>query len=143
MTTTLHATFRGIVGAMAMSGVRVFAKDAGIVSEEPPRRLTRKRARGLLRSVSRKRSGAVAELVHWAMGGMFGAVFGLLPERLRRRAWSGPAFGFGVWLMFDALIAPLLGLSREWPKGRERSVFVVDHLLFGLILNEMRRRPRE
>jgi len=141
--TTLLAFFRGIVGAMAMTGVRVLAKDAGIVEEEPPRRLARKRARGLIRTVPRKRSGVVVELVHWAMGGAFGCLFSVLPEAVRRRAWSGPVFGFGVWLLFDAMAAPLLGLERNWPKGRERAVFVVDHLLYGLVLSEMRQRPRE
>ena len=143
MLTAVHAVFRGIVGAMAMTGVRVFAKDAGIVSEEPPRRLTRKRARGLIKTVPRKRSGVVVELVHWGMGGAFGAVFGLLPDSVRRRHWSGPAFGLMVWMGFDTVVAPLLGLERNWPKGRERLVFVVDHLLYGLVLSELRARPRE
>ena len=143
MSTTLHAVFRGIVGAMVMTGVRVFAKDAGLIREDPPRRLTRKRARGLLKAVPRRRSGVMVELVHWAMGGAFGAVFGMLPARIRRRPWSGPAFGLAVWVGFDGAAAPLLGLERNWPKGRERLVFLVDHLLFGVVLNEMRSRPHE
>ena len=143
MSTILLAAFRGIVGAMALTGVRVFAKDAGLIREEPPRRLTRKRARGLFKSVPRGRSGVVVELAHWAMGGAFGAVFGALPASIRQRLWSGPAFGFAVWVGFDGVVAPMLGLERNWPKGRERLVFLVDHLLFGLVLNEMRSRPHE
>ncbi len=87
----------------------------------------------------------VVELVHWAMGGVFGIVFGLLPDehpppargRARSTAcWSGSGF--------DAVVAPALGLTeRDWPKGRERAVFIADHLLFGFVLNEMRERPRE
>jgi hypothetical protein len=78
------------------------------------------------------------------MGGVFGIVFGLLPEGVRRRAWFGPLYGVLVWLGFDALVAPALGLNdRDWPKGRERAVFVADHLVFGFVLNEMRERPRE
>jgi len=139
-----HATMRGVIAAMAMTGLRVFAVHAGLIREDPPSRLVRKQARGLLRSVSRKRRRMVVELVHWAMGALFGAVFGLLPDKVRRRAWSGPVFGVLVWLGFDRGVAPLLGLTvAEWPKGRERAVFVADHLLFGLVLNEMRSRPRE
>jgi uncharacterized membrane protein YagU involved in acid resistance len=132
----LHAKLRGVIGAMAMTGVRVFAVHAGLIREDPPSRLVRKR---------KGREGRwKVELVHWAMGGVFGIVYGLLPEEVRRRAWSGPVYGLLVWLGFDAVVAPALGLTeRDWPKGRERAVFVADHLLFGFVLNEMRSRPRE
>ena len=73
----IHAKLRGIVGAMAMTGVRVFALHAGLIREDPPSRLTRKKARGLVKLVPRKRRRVVVELVHWAMGGVFGIVFGL------------------------------------------------------------------
>jgi uncharacterized membrane protein YagU involved in acid resistance len=122
-----HAALRGVVGAMAMTGLRVFAVHAGLIREDPPSRLVRKR-RG-------RRPRWVVELVHWAMGASFAIVYGLLPQRIRRRAWSGPLYGLVVWLGFDAVLAPALGLTeRDWPKGRERAVFVADHLLFGAVL---------
>ena len=136
MSEVIHAKLRGVIGAMAMTGMRVFAVHAGLIREDPPSRLVRKR-RG-------RRPRWMVELIHWAMGGVFGIGFGLLPEDLRRRRWSGPVYGLLVWLGFDAVIAPALGLTeRDWPKGRERAVFVADHLLFGFVLNEMRERPRE
>jgi len=140
----VHAKFRGIVGAMAMTGVRVFALHAGLIREDPPSRLSRKQARGLLKLVPRKRRRVVIELVHWAMGGVFGIVFGLLPDGIRRKRWSGPVYGLLVWLGFDTVVAPALGLTeRSWPKGRERAVFMADHVLFGLVLSEQRARPSE
>ncbi len=140
----VHATLRGAIGAMAMTGVRVFAMHAGLIREDPPSRLTRKRAHGLLAKVPRKRRRTVIELVHWSMGGLFGLLFGLLPDGIRRRAWSGPVYGVLVWMGFDAVAAPALGLTeRDWPKGRERAVFVADHALYGFVLSEMRERPRE
>ena len=133
----IHAKLRGVIGAMAMTGVRVFAVHAGLIREDPPSRLVRKKKKG-------RQNRWVVELVHWSMGGVFGIVYGLLPDEVRRRAWSGPVFGLLVWLGFDAVIAPALGLTeRDWPKGRERAVFVADHLLFGFVLNEMRSQPRE
>lgn len=131
----IHAMFRGVVGAMAMTGVRVLAKHAGLIREDPPRRLTRKK--------TGRRSGTIAELVHWAMGAAFGAVYGLLPEPVRMKPWSGPVYGVLMWIGFDAAAAPLLGIERNWPKGKERAVFVADHVLFGLVLTELRARPRE
>jgi uncharacterized membrane protein YagU involved in acid resistance len=144
VTAVIHAAFRGIVGAMAMTGLRVFALHAGVIREEPPSRLTRKQGRGLLKRVRRGQRRAVVELVHWATGAVFGIAFALLPETVRRKQWSGPVYGILVWLGFDGVVAPTLGLTeRSWPKGRERLVFVLDHLLFGLVLNELRSRPRE
>ena len=140
----IHAMFRGIVGAMAMTGVRVFALHAGLIREDPPSRLTRKRARGLVKKVPRRRRRVFVELAHWAMGAAFGLVFGLLPERIRLKLWAGPLFGVAMWAGFDAVVAPALGLTeRGWPKGRERTVFIADHVLFGLVLSELRARPRE
>jgi uncharacterized membrane protein YagU involved in acid resistance len=140
----IHAMIRGIVGAMAMTGVRHLASEARMIREDPPARMARKQAQGLLRSVPRRRRGAAVELIHWAMGAVFGLVFGLLPESMRMKAWAGPAYGFLVWLGFETMAAPALGLKqRRWPHGKERTVFVIDHLLFGLILSEMRARPRE
>jgi hypothetical protein len=140
----IHAMFRGIVGAMAMTGVRVFALHAGLIREDPPSRLTRKRARGLVKRVPRRRRRVFVELAHWAMGAAFGLAFGLLPERIRLKLWAGPLFGVAMWAGFDAVVAPALGLTeRGWPKGRERTVFIADHVLFGLVLSELRARPRE
>ena len=127
----IHAIFRGVVGAMAMTGVRVFAKHAGLIREDPPSRLTRKKTHHAPRTK--------VELVHWGMGAAFGATYGMLPEEIRRRPWSGPAFGLVAWMGFDAVVAPALGLTtRDWPKGRERAVFMADHVLFGLVLSELR-----
>jgi hypothetical protein len=139
-----HAALRGLIAAMAMTGVRVFASHMGLIREDPPTRLAREQARGLLHSVPRKRRRGVIELIHWTMGAAFGVVFGLLPDGVRRRAWSGPVYGLLVWFGFEAGAAPALGLRQaEWPHWRERAVFIADHLLFGLVMSEMRRRPRE
>ena len=136
MSEIIHAKLRGVIGAMAMTGVRVFALHLGLIREDPPRRLSRK--------TKGRRPRWAVELVHWSMGGVFGIVFALLPEELRRSRWAGPVYGLLVWMGFDAVVAPALGLTeRDWPKGRERAVFLADHLLFGLVLSEMHARPRE
>jgi uncharacterized membrane protein YagU involved in acid resistance len=136
MSEVIHSKLRGVIGAMAMTGLRVFALHLGLIREDPPSRLVRKQ--------KGRRPRWTVELVHWAMGGVFGIVFGLLPENIRRRAWFGPVYGLLVWMGFDTFAAPALGLKeRDWPKGRERLVFIGDHLLYGFVLNEMRERPRE
>jgi hypothetical protein len=71
-------------------------------------------------------------------------MFALLPEELRRRRWAGPAYGFAVWLGFEFGLAPLLGLSQsKKPRPADRAALLADHLLYGLVLGEFRRRPQE
>ena len=78
----IHAMFRGIVGAMAMTGVRVFALHAGLDPRGPAEPAhPQAGARAASRRCRASAAGVVVELVHWAMGAAFGLVFGLLPER--------------------------------------------------------------
>jgi hypothetical protein len=138
-----HAGLRGAIAAMAMSGMRTLTTRFGLVEETPPRAIFRQRAPGLLRKVPRKRRQGVVELFHWGYGAAGGAVFGSLPERVRLAPWAGPAYGLAVWLGFEAGIAPALALrqARE-PRPVERLAFAADHLLYGFVLSETRRRPQ-
>lgn len=140
----VHAAVRGAVAAMAMSGMRAFTIDLGIVKESPPKAILRQRARGLMKRVPRKRRRATVEVAHWGYGAVGGAVFGMLPDGIRRRAWAGPGYGVLVWLGFELGIAPVLGLTQATKfRSKERVALAADHLLYGLVLSEMRRRPQE
>jgi hypothetical protein len=49
-----------------------------------------------------------------------------------------------VWLGFEVGIAPLLGLKQARKlRLAERAALAADHLLYGLVLSETRRTPRE
>jgi hypothetical protein len=139
------AAVRGTIAAMAMTGMRAFTVDLGIVEETPPQAiLKKKKARGLIRRVPRNHRRAAVELAHWGYGAAGGAAFRLLPQELRRRDWAGPAYGLLVWLGFEAGIAPALGLTQARKlRLAERTALAVDHLLYGLVLSEIRKRPRE
>ena len=139
-----HAMLRGVIAAMAMTGMRAFTVSLGLVEEPPPKAIIRKRARGLLRLVPRKRRRAAIEVIHWAYGAGGGAMYGALPDNVRRRAWSGPAFGLLTWLGFELGIAPVLGLQHAKERRLdERAALAVDHALYGLVLSETHARPRE
>lgn len=139
-----HAALRGAVAAMAMTGMRVLTVSLGIVKEPPPQAIFRQRAKGLLRLVPRKRRRATIELAHWSYGAGGGAVFGALPESLRRQRWAGPAYGLAVWAGFEMALAPLLGLEQaKKPRPLDRAALAADHLLYGLVLSEFRQRPAE
>jgi hypothetical protein len=139
-----HAGMRGAIAAMAMTGMRAFTVDMGIVEQTPPEAIVKKRARGLIRQVPRKRRRAAIEVVHWGYGTLGGATFRLLPDRIRLTRWAGPAYGFVFWLGFELAIAPVLGLSLATKlRLPERTALAADHLLYGLILTETRPQPRD
>jgi len=139
-----HASLRGAIAAAAMTGMRAITVDLGLVEQTPPQAIARQRAHGLLRRVPRKRRRAAVEIAHWSYGAAGGAAFAALPETVRRRAWAGPAYGLVVWLGFELCLAPLLGL-RQARRQRpvERAALAADHLLYGLVLSEVRARPQE
>ena len=138
-----HGGLRGAIGALAMSGFRVFTVDLGLVKQTPPEAIVKQRAHGLLRMVPRKRRRATVEAMHVGYGTVGGGMFGLLPNRVRLAAWAGPVYGLVLWLAFELGIAPVLGL---WQAKRlrpvERAALAADHLLYGLLLSETRRRPQ-
>jgi hypothetical protein len=128
---------------MAMTGMRRLTTSLGIVEQPPPEAIFKQKARGLIALVPKDRRPAVVELAHWTYGAGGGAVFGTLPEHLRRRAWAGPIYGFLVWIGFEVGIAPVLGLKQaKKVMLAQRVGLAADHLLYGLVLSEMRRRPQ-
>jgi hypothetical protein len=139
-----HAAVRGAVAAMAMTGMRALTQSVGIVQQTPPQAIIGQRARGLIRRVPRKRRRAAIEIMHWSYGAGGGLAFGALPDALRRRAWAGPVYGLVVWLGFELALAPVLGLKQAHRvRLVERLGLAADHLLYGFVLSETRRRPRE
>src|SRR3954453_7313318 len=101
---------RAGIGAQARSGMRALTFYLSLEGGTPPRAMMRQRAQGLLRKVPKKRRPAAVELFHWSVGAFAGAIYGLLPDAIRRRRWSGPAYGLAVWAGYEAGIAPMLGL---------------------------------
>ena len=68
----------------------------------------------------------------------------MLPQQIRRRPWSGPVYGLLVWAGFELCLAPVLGLKQaKKPRPVERAALAADHLLYGLVLSEIRARPQE
>jgi hypothetical protein len=139
-----HAAGRGAVAAMAMTGMRAFTVNVGIVEQTPPQAILKQKARGVMLLVPRKKRRAAIELFHWAYGAGGGAAFAVLPDEVRRRRWAGPVYGLAIWLSFELGIAPVLGLSQARElRPMDRAGLAADHLLYGLVLGEMRARPQE
>ncbi|WP_199853024.1 hypothetical protein [Plantactinospora sp. BC1] len=131
----LRGTTRGAFAAMAMSGFRQVTTGLGLVERTPPEEVLRQTAPSLFRRIPVDRRQALVELVHWAYGAGGGMLFGLLPRSLRRQPWTGPAYGFAFWAVFEAGLAPLLGIDdRRHHDARERLALLADHLLYGVVV---------
>jgi hypothetical protein len=133
---------RGAVAAMAMTGMRTFTVNVGLVGQPPPQAIVRQRIPGMRRSLgARPRRRVLEEAFHWGYGAAGGVAFAALPPRLRAHRWAGPAYGLAIWLGFEAGIAPLLRLKQAGEsRPAERAALAIDHLLYGLILSEGRDR---
>jgi len=130
-----RAFARGVIAAMAMSGLRKVTTGLGLVEQIPPERVALEGVPALVRRIPPERRDVVVELSHWVYGGTGGAVFGLLPAGLRRQEWAGPLYGAGVWLGYELTLAPLLGLHREnEPSLAERAALIADHVLYGVVV---------
>ena len=139
-----HGALRGAVAAWAMTGMRSLTVNIGLVEEPPPRAIMRQKSKGIYRLAPKRPRRAAQELFHLGYGGVGGVAFALLPEKARLQPWAGPLYGLGVWLGFEFGVAPLLGLAQaKKPRPVDRVALAGDHLLYGFVLSEIRRRPRE
>jgi hypothetical protein len=140
----LHAAGRGVVAAMAMTGMRALTVNLGLVEQAPPQAIFKQKARGLMALVPRRKRRAAIELFHWGYGAGGGVAYALLPDGVRRQPWAGPFYGLAIWLAFELGIAPALGLKQSKQlRPLDRAGLAADHVLYGLVLNEGRRQPQE
>ena len=122
---------------MAMTGVRRVSLGLGLVQETPPGELMKDGAPELLARIPPERRAAAVELLHWSIGAVGGALFGLLPTHFRRRRLVGPVYGLAILAAFDRLIRPALHAPRAHRvQVGERLAIGTDHVLYGLILGE-------
>lgn len=139
-----HGALRGAIAAMAMTGLRELTRRVGLLEEPPPEAIVRQRLLSRFRPAEHGHARAKVELLHWSYGAAGGAAFAALPGEIRLRPYAGPAYGLAVWLGFELGVAPLLGLSQsERKRPLDRLALIADHLLYGFVLSETRRRPQD
>ncbi|MEU7834362.1 hypothetical protein [Nonomuraea sp. NPDC049129] len=131
----LRSGARGAIAAMAMSGLRQFSTSIGLMEKVPPEAVLEHTTPRFFRGVPAARRPAIIELAHWSYGAFGGALFGALPESVRRHPWAGPAYGLLVWAGFQAVIAPALGLPhKDKTTVTERLTLLADHVLYGIVV---------
>jgi uncharacterized membrane protein YagU involved in acid resistance len=131
---TLDGAMRGIVGAMAMTGMRRVTTGLGLVEKTPPREMAEQARllRGVLERLPRGLRDEAVELAHWSYGAVAGICYARLPDGFRRRRWSGPAYGLVIWAVFETGVVPLLGLEQARERtAASRILIAADHILYG------------
>lgn len=125
---------RGVVAAMAMTGMREVTVGLGLVKQTPPDAVVDK-ASGVIGRIPQERRRVTVQLLHWAYGAAGGAAFGLLPRPLRMWTPAGPIYGVLSWLVFELGMAPLLGLPQaKRPDLAESAALAADHVLYGTLV---------
>lgn len=139
-----HDASRGaaasVIASVVMKAMLTVARRAGLLGEEPPRKLTRKLSARVGIPVHGPALSASAFAAHVAYGSMIGAVAGPAIQRLRERrgrVLAGAATGAAVWTASYAGWIPALDLMARPTKDTPRSrpwVMFGAHLLFGGVL---------
>jgi hypothetical protein len=133
--TAVRAGARGLVGAMAMTGVRTFTENAGMLEESPPKAIVAQHAPRTVHRLAEEHRTAITELCHWTYGAIGGVIFSALPRFLRQHPVTGPAYGVAIWLGFEMGLAPLLGLEHARSRRPvSRAVLALDHVMYGIVV---------
>lgn len=143
--TIARSAARGVVAAMAMTGMRRVTSGLGLLEQAPPETIA-EQAPGAARLVDRvppEHRDAVIELGHWGVGAAGGAIFGALGPAVVRSRWAGSVYGLGILGVFETTVVPLLGLQHaRQRKVMSRVLLAADHVLYGLVLSSG-NRPRK
>lgn len=145
----------GLVATAAMSAVMLAAQKAGLLGHMPPRKISDRLldAAGVRRKTPEPARRALGAVLHFAFGGVCGAVFGLAravsvarasdgsARRRRAPVLAGLAYGTAIWAVSYAGWVPALGIMpmphADRP-GRPSSM-VLAHWVFGATLAKLLR----
>lgn len=136
----LDGALGGVVGTVPMSAAMLAAHRLGLMGRQPPERITRKVFfRGRRRARSRGARNVVASVLHFAFGGVGGAMYGVARRRLPWRVnpvLTGALFGTLVWAGSYMGWVPALGLMPPAHHDRPARpiIMIAAHWIFGATL---------
>ena len=110
----LRGAARGVVAAMAMSGMRQVAMGVGAIRRTPPDAILREGVPFVLRRVPEHRRTAFVEFAHWGYGAAAGAVFGLLGAALVVSVRRGYDVGWLLGLLGINVAFTFLAPNISW-----------------------------
>ncbi|MFF5112960.1 DUF6789 family protein [Streptosporangium sp. NPDC000509] len=133
----------GVLATAAMSAVMLAGERAGLMRDQPPKRIVR----GLLPGHRhRPKSGerALGAIAHFGFGATGGAAFALFCGGRRAPVTLGVAYGLAIWLVSYQGWVPKLEvlppIDEDQP-GR-RAVMAAGHVVYGAMLALAVNGPR-
>ncbi|WP_101784011.1 DUF6789 family protein [Nonomuraea indica] len=123
----------GALATAAMSTVMLAGERAGLMGDQPPKRIVRSLLPGS-RHRRKPGEGVLGTVAHFGFGIASGALFGALARR--RRVPLGVAYGLAIWMVSYAgwvpKVATLPPIHRDRP-GRP-VVMAAGHVVYGAAL---------
>lgn len=106
----------------------------------PPREITAivGEEAGVWGELSETQKEVATWAAHFGYGSAMGAIYGAVTPRHCRNAWTGAAFGLGVWAGSYLGLLPGLGVLRpatQHPAGRN-ALMIAAHLVWGAALGQ-------
>lgn len=147
MRNLVNGAVGGALATAAMSVVMVGGGKAGLMGDQPPKRIVRAVLPGGKRR-SKPGEGVLGAVAHFGFGSGFGALFGLLSRGRPVPVSYGVAYALAIWLGSYAGWVPRLttipSITRDYP-GRP-VVMGSGHLVYGatlaVLLNGLAARAR-
>ncbi|MFC6578008.1 DUF6789 family protein [Planomonospora parontospora] len=132
----------GVLATAVMSVVMVAGEKAGLMGDQPPKRIVRAALPGH-RHRSKPGEGVLGAIAHFGFGAGAGAVYGLLSRGRRIAPPLGVVYALGIWVGSYAGWVPRLGILPSIPRDRPGRPLVMGtaHAVYGaalaLALNRM------
>ncbi|RIK81051.1 MAG: DUF1440 domain-containing protein [Planctomycetota bacterium] len=111
----------------------------------PPRQITGEvgRAVGVWQHLPEPAKEATTLLSHFSYGAAAGGLYEELVPRQARNAWTGAAYGLGIWTASYLGLMPALGILRPATRHppRRNALMIAAHLVWGGVLGSLTRDP--
>ncbi|WP_433242830.1 DUF6789 family protein [Streptosporangium sp. CA-135522] len=135
MRNLVNGAVGGVLATAAMSGVMRAGSRAGLMSDQPPKRIARAFLPGH-RHRPKSGEGVLGAITHFGFGAACGALFALACGRRRAPVALGVGYGLAIWLVSYEGWVPRLGIlppiSGDRP-GRP-AVMATGHVVYGAAL---------
>jgi len=137
----------GALATVAMSAVMIAGDRVGLMAEPPPATITRSALRGAGVDRPSDSVAVLAPLAHLGFGAAGGLAYGLARRVVPvvPGALLGIAFGLAVWTVSYKGWIPAMGIlpPPEDDRPGRPTVMVAAHVVYGLALGWLIRRPRD
>ncbi|MGJ6960394.1 DUF6789 family protein [Streptosporangium sp. G11] len=134
----------GVLATAAMSAVMLAGDRAGLMGDQPPKRIARAFLPGH-RHRPKPGEGVLGAVAHFGFGAACGAAFALLHGRRRAPVTLGVAYGLAIWFVSYQGWVPKLGILPPIAQDRpgRQAVMATGHVVYGAMLalavNALRR----